>query len=72
MNESKIDEFVRDLTSIVPLPKSYVRRRLNEVVDAAVNREKQAWLYGLRCHCCGKAKEPDGLSDWCRDCFENA
>ena len=36
------DEFIRDVTQVGSLPKSEVRRRLNEIVDRAVaERDKE-------------------------------
>jgi len=32
-NEIKIAEFIRDVTSVVPRPKSEVRRRLDELLE---------------------------------------
>ena len=45
--------------------------RVQDLIDKAVKKENKAWREGARCHSCGKEKSPVGLSDTCRDCFEN-
>ena len=38
------DEFVRDMTAIVPRPKSEVRRRLNDILEQARQQEREKWV----------------------------
>lgn len=68
--ENKVDEFIRDVTQVGSIPKSEVRRRLNEIVSRAVAEEREAWIVGQRCTSCGKEMENGGLSDTCGQCWE--
>ena len=42
------DEFVRDMTAIVPRPKSEVRRRLNDIIAKTLQQERKSFDKMLR------------------------
>lgn len=44
----------------------------NEAEQVGVEKEKALWLSGVRCNECGGNKNPDGLSDMCDKCFQEA
>jgi len=51
--ENKIDEFIRDVTQVIPISKSEVRGRLNELLDQKKvemnQRNKEEVLISCRC-----------------------
>ena len=42
-----IEEFIRDMTSVVPRPKSEVRSRLNEIIKAERKQEREEAIEGI-------------------------
>ena len=40
-NKEIIDKFVRDVTTLMPRPKSEVRRRLNELISSEISKARR-------------------------------
>jgi len=73
--EDKVDRFVRDVTKVIPMPKSEVKRRLVEIIKETEDRVRGEVLEGIKsgklCSNCGKLKD-NNTSEWCRECLEEA
>lgn len=53
--------------------KDWLRNALTTIYQNAREEEREAWMKGKRCFMCGKEMlNPDGLSNTCARCFEEA
>ena len=49
--------------------KDYLEEKLPDLITKAKQQEREEWLDGRRCHCCGDIKNNE-LSDTCGKCME--
>jgi NMD protein affecting ribosome stability and mRNA decay len=56
-----MDALIKDVQALLSRKEEEVREN-----------EKKHWLEGMCCTNCGGNKNPDGLSDMCGKCFEEA
>jgi len=55
--KEEIDTFVRDLTRVAPLPKSEVRRRIQEIIDLTSDNERKRMIDMIELWSCSDSEK---------------